>query len=311
MGRLAHHAGLRRGSLLGRTALPRVPWRRGARWSARKPEVSEVRRKFRTRTNDLAPLRCGALCWVDRLRREPRPNATTTERQPRDPPLPSERGPAGGAPAPAAAPTTQASRISRTHAYGAHHEQELQAAARTDRGSRPEPRRRDGQSPTPLRGHCGTTARRAVLTMTGTTAVSASELRRRVREIEALHARTRELAAANVLATREAAAQAALAKQEADIAAREATAAALRLFGNDADLVAELLGIPAEDLEREAKPVTAARAKQVIESLRTRAERPRTRPVRTTRPTETRSPAATATARPTAAEPNDGRTDAG
>lgn len=43
-----------------------------------------------------------------------------------------------------------------------------------------------------------------------------------------------------------------------------------------ATLVSELLGVPPEELEREAKPVTAARAKEVIESLRARAERPRT-----------------------------------
>ncbi|NUQ96354.1 MAG: hypothetical protein HOY79_07230 [Streptomyces sp.] len=82
------------------------------------------------------------------------------------------------------------------------------------------------------------------------------------------------MAAANVLTMREAAAKAARAKDEADVAAREAAAVVLRLFDNDADLVADLLGVPAEELEREAKPVTAARAKEVIEALRARAERP-------------------------------------
>ncbi|MFB7085766.1 hypothetical protein [Streptomyces sp. NPDC056296] len=105
--------------------------------------------------------------------------------------------------------------------------------------------------------------------------VSAAELRRRVRAAEALKAKTREVAAANALTAREAAVKAAKAKEEADVTAREAAAVVLRLFDNDAELVSELLGVPAEELEREAKPVTAARAKEVIESLRARAERPR------------------------------------
>lgn len=105
--------------------------------------------------------------------------------------------------------------------------------------------------------------------------VSAAELRRRVRAAEALKAKTREMAAANALTAREAAVKAAKAQEEADVTAREAAAVVLRLFNNDAELVSELLGVPAEELEREAKPVTAARAKEVIESLRARAERPR------------------------------------
>lgn len=112
------------------------------------------------------------------------------------------------------------------------------------------------------------------MSTTPAASVSAAELRRRVRALEALQAKTREMAAANVLTTRETAAKAARAKEEADVAAREAAAVALRLFDNDAELVAELLGVPAEELEREAKPVTAARAKEVIEILRARAERP-------------------------------------
>ncbi|MFD6468692.1 hypothetical protein [Streptomyces goshikiensis] len=111
--------------------------------------------------------------------------------------------------------------------------------------------------------------------------MSAAELRRRVRAVEEVQARTREFAAASVLATREAAVAAAKAKEDAEVAAREAAAAALRLFNNDAELVAQLLGVSAEELEREAKPVTAARAKEVIEELRARAERPR--PVRRAR----------------------------
>ncbi|NJQ04864.1 hypothetical protein [Streptomyces lonarensis] len=82
------------------------------------------------------------------------------------------------------------------------------------------------------------------------------------------------MAATNALTAREAAAKAAHAKDEADTAAREAAAVVLRLFDNDAELVAELLGVPAEELEREAKPVTAARAKEIIEELRVRSERP-------------------------------------
>ncbi|MFD4986435.1 hypothetical protein [Streptomyces sp. NPDC058374] len=110
--------------------------------------------------------------------------------------------------------------------------------------------------------------------------VSAAELRRRVRAAEALKAKTREIAAANALTAREAAVKAAKAKESADVAAREATAVVLRLFDNDAELVSELLGVSAEELEREAKPVTAARAKEIIESLRARAERPRPARVR-------------------------------
>ncbi|MEU6295339.1 hypothetical protein [Streptomyces erythrochromogenes] len=116
---------------------------------------------------------------------------------------------------------------------------------------------------------------------TSTASVSAAELRRRVRAVEEVQARTREFAAANALATREAAVTASKAKDDAELAAREAAAAVLRLFGNDSELVGQLLGLSAEDLEREAKPVTAARAKEVIEELRARAERPR--PVRRAR----------------------------
>jgi hypothetical protein len=139
--------------------------------------------------------------------------------------------------------------------------------------------------------------------------VSAAELRRRVRAVEALQAKTREIAAASVLSTREAAAKAAKAKEEADVAAREAAAAALRLFDNDADLVADLLGIPAEELEREAKPVTAARAKEVIEVLRARAQRPRARRSRTVRTAEGQ-PRVPAEEAPAGTEPHDGRADA-
>ncbi|MFI6416934.1 hypothetical protein ACIBG6_05845 [Streptomyces sp. NPDC050842] len=113
------------------------------------------------------------------------------------------------------------------------------------------------------------------MTSTASTAVSTAELRRRVRAVEALQTKTCEMAAANVLTTRTAAAAAAAAKETADVAAREAAAAALRLFDHDSTLVAQLLGVPAEELEREAKPVTAARAKEVIETLRARADRPR------------------------------------
>lgn len=118
------------------------------------------------------------------------------------------------------------------------------------------------------------------MSTTPAASVSAAELRRRVRAVEALQAKTREMAAANVLTTREGAVKAARAKDEADVGAREAAAVALRLFDNNAELVSELLGVPAEELEREAKPVSAARAKEIIESLRARAERPRTTRIR-------------------------------
>lgn len=84
--------------------------------------------------------------------------------------------------------------------------------------------------------------------------------------------------------------KAAKAKEEADATAREAAAVVLRLFDNDADLVSELLGVPAEELEREAKHVTAARAKEIIEALRTRAERPRPTRSRSPRPDEVETP---------------------
>ncbi|MFF3153266.1 hypothetical protein [Streptomyces sp. NPDC057910] len=146
--------------------------------------------------------------------------------------------------------------------------------------------------------------------MTAAAGVSAAELRRRVREIEALQAKTREMAAKNVLTTREAAAKAAVAKEEADVAAREAAAAALRLFGNDVELVAELLGVPAEELEREAKPVTAARAKEVIESLRARAGRPRSRRSQPARAAETQESGPVTAASPSAVAPDASRADA-
>ncbi|MGA4842094.1 hypothetical protein [Streptomyces sp. G45] len=148
------------------------------------------------------------------------------------------------------------------------------------------------------------------MTAASTGGVSAAELRRRVREVEALQARTRELAAASVLTTRKAAAEAAKAKEDADVAAREASAAALRLFGNDVELVAQLLGIPAEDLEREAKPVTAARAKEVIEGLRARAERPRVRRTRPAPAVQDRSAPPPATA-PVVVSPDDGGSGVG
>jgi len=141
-----------------------------------------------------------------------------------------------------------------------------------------------------------------------TASVSAAELRRRVRAVEALHAKTREMAAANVLTTREAVVKATLAKERADLAAREAAAATLRLFDNDAELVSGLLGVPAEELEREAKPVTAARAKEVMETLRSRAERPRTRRNRSARPNAA-SPSPSAPAQALVGTPDDGPAD--
>lgn len=142
---------------------------------------------------------------------------------------------------------------------------------------------------------------------TSTGSVSAAELRRRVRAVEEIQARTRELAAANALTTREAAVTASKAKDDAEVAAREATAAVLRLFGNDSELVGQLLGLSAEDLEREAKPVTAARAKEVIEELRARAERPR--PVRRARKTGAAATEPSASA--PAPAPEGGLADAG
>lgn len=111
--------------------------------------------------------------------------------------------------------------------------------------------------------------------MTLADVMTTAELRRRVRAVETLQMRTRELAAQNALTARKAAVEAAVAKEAADRKARESTAAVLRLYDQDSELVAELLDVPAEELERDAKAVTAARAKEVIEALRARASRPR------------------------------------
>ncbi|MFH8404778.1 hypothetical protein ACH4FX_08365 [Streptomyces sp. NPDC018019] len=124
--------------------------------------------------------------------------------------------------------------------------------------------------------------------------VSPAELRKRVRAAEALQAKTRELAAADVLMKRDAAKKAAQVKETADREAREAVAAALRLF-DDPGLVSSLLSIPVEELEKDAKPVTAARAKEVIEALRERAERPRARRRRVPRPEAPSQPTAAGT----------------
>ncbi|MFE0177646.1 hypothetical protein ACFWZ2_35575 [Streptomyces sp. NPDC059002] len=142
-----------------------------------------------------------------------------------------------------------------------------------------------------------------------TGSVSTAELRRRVRAIEALQAKTREMAAGEVLTARKAAVVAAAAKEAADVRAREAAAVALRLFDQDSELVSQLLGVPAEELEREAKPVTAARAKEVIEALRARAERPRQRRSPSARPAESPS-SAVAPASPEIEDPDAGRADA-
>ncbi|WP_030020212.1 hypothetical protein [Streptomyces monomycini] len=133
--------------------------------------------------------------------------------------------------------------------------------------------------------------------------VSPAELRKRVRAAEALQAKTRELAAADVLVKRDAAKKAAQVKETADREAREAVAAALRLF-DDPGLVSSLLSIPMDDLEKDAKPVTAARAKEVIEALRTRAERPRTRRRRAPRQEAPSQPTAAASAPAPAGTPD-------
>lgn len=145
---------------------------------------------------------------------------------------------------------------------------------------------------------------------TSTTAVSAAELRRRVRATQALQAKTRELAAANVLTARDAAAKAVLAQERAQVEAREAVAAALRLFDGDVQLVSELLGVPTEELEKEARAVTAARAKEVVDALRTRAARPRTRRPRSSRSPESQPEATADGGQQAGGAPRDGRTDA-
>ncbi|MEU7260250.1 hypothetical protein AB0B21_31230 [Streptomyces rimosus] len=121
--------------------------------------------------------------------------------------------------------------------------------------------------------------------------VSPTELRKRVRAAETLQVKTRELAAADVLVKREAAKEAAQAKENAEREAREAVAAALRLF-DDLDLVSSLLSIPVEELEKGAKPVSATWAREVNEVLRARAEHPRTRRRRASRPEASSQPTA-------------------
>lgn len=113
------------------------------------------------------------------------------------------------------------------------------------------------------------------MTTTPDVRVTAAEIRKRVRAGQALQTKTRELAATEALAAREAAVEATRVAEAAAVAAREAVAAALRLFENDAQLLSELLEVPAEDLEREARIISAARAKEVIDGLRAKAGRPR------------------------------------
>lgn len=124
--------------------------------------------------------------------------------------------------------------------------------------------------------------------------ITTAELRRRIRAAEELRLKTCEMAAADVLSTRKAAEKAELAKKQADLAASEAAAAALRLF-DDAALVAELTELAAKDLQRAAKPVTAHRAGEIIEQLRTRAARPR-------KPRRSRSPSTFSSAEPAPVE---------
>ncbi|GAA3162529.1 hypothetical protein GCM10017688_06050 [Streptomyces ramulosus] len=138
--------------------------------------------------------------------------------------------------------------------------------------------------------------------------MTAAEIRRRVRANQALHAKTQELAASEVLSKRRAAQEAAAAKEVAELAAREAVAAVLRLFDNDVTVIAGLLDVPADELEREAKPVTAARAKEVVAELRDRAERPRAR--RSPAPRPSSAPAPEPVPGEASASPADGLTGA-
>lgn len=71
-----------------------------------------------------------------------------------------------------------------------------------------------------------------------------------------------QLAASEVLSKRQAA------KTAADLTARETVAAAPRLFDSDVELVSQLLEVPGEELEREAKPISAAWVKEVVAALR-------------------------------------------
>jgi hypothetical protein len=104
--------------------------------------------------------------------------------------------------------------------------------------------------------------------------VSAAELRRRVR------AQERQRSAAKLAvaeAVRKSRARTERLRAEMAEAARveaEALAAALRVFGTAAD-VAEVTGIPADQVERGAKGVRAARAAQVADEIAAQVPRPR------------------------------------
>ncbi|MFG3259075.1 hypothetical protein [Streptomyces sp. NPDC048172] len=105
---------------------------------------------------------------------------------------------------------------------------------------------------------------------------TAAQLRRRIRAAEALRLKTCEVAAAEVIAARQAAQATSEARKHADTALKEAVAAALRVF-DDPDLLAELVGLPRSQLERSAKSVPVARAAELAHGLRIRASHPRNR----------------------------------
>ncbi|WP_424212721.1 hypothetical protein ACN20G_11920 [Streptomyces sp. BI20] len=61
----------------------------------------------------------------------------------------------------------------------------------------------------------------------------------------------------------------------AELIAAESTAALIRLYDGNVELVADLLSLNPEDLDKSAKGVSAARARAVIAELGHKVDRPR------------------------------------
>lgn len=92
---------------------------------------------------------------------------------------------------------------------------------------------------------------------------TAAQLHRRIRASEQDRLKCCELAAADVITALRADHTAAVTKNHADMTAREAVAAALRVFDNP-DLLAELVGMPRARLERFVKSVPQPEKKRLL-----------------------------------------------
>lgn len=102
--------------------------------------------------------------------------------------------------------------------------------------------------------------------------MSAAELRRRVRAQERERTAAKLAAADAIRRARSRTAKLRAELAEAVTAEAEAMAAALRVFGTAAD-VAEVTGIPADEVERGAKGVRAGRAAAVADKAARRVPR--------------------------------------